>query len=173
MICFAYISENFNCLQVNCHTCIQRCWLDYNQLCNQILLTTYGPSWLTAFCQMFHNNYLYICIYIYIYNLIYLPIYCLCQVFVAVALWAFSTCSERGLPSSCDAWASHYNVFSCCRAWALGHRLNRCSSPSQLLPGMWGLLELGGNHALLHWRWILPPGDPSITIHSTGKGKES
>ena len=30
--------------------------------------------------------------------------------------WVFSSCSEQGLLSSCNAWASHYGSFSCCRA---------------------------------------------------------
>ena len=35
-------------------------------------------------------------------------------------VWAFSSCREQGLFSSCVAWASHCGGFSCCRAWALG-----------------------------------------------------
>ena len=33
--------------------------------------------------------------------------------------WAFPTWGKLGLHSSCDAWASHFNGFACCRAWAL------------------------------------------------------
>ena len=33
--------------------------------------------------------------------------------------WAFSSCGEQGLLSSCDVWASHHSGFSCCRAQAL------------------------------------------------------
>ena len=33
---------------------------------------------------------------------------------------AFSGCGEQGLLTSCGAWASHGNGFSCCRAQALG-----------------------------------------------------
>ena len=40
-------------------------------------------------------------------------------VFLAFA-WAFSSCSEWRLLSSCAVWASHYGGFSCCRAHALG-----------------------------------------------------
>ena len=49
----------------------------------------------------------------------------------------FSNCSEQGLLSGCDMWASRCGGFSCCRAqafahagfnsfgsWALEHRLN-------------------------------------------------
>ena len=32
---------------------------------------------------------------------------------------AFSSCRERGLLSSCSAWASHRGGFSCCGAQAL------------------------------------------------------
>ena len=47
-------------------------------------------------------------------------------------MWAFSSCNERGLLSSCLARASHwrafhYGGFSCCRAWAPGcARFNSC-----------------------------------------------
>ena len=34
---------------------------------------------------------------------------------------AFSSCSERGLLSSHDAWTSHCGGFSCYRAEAVGH----------------------------------------------------
>ena len=34
--------------------------------------------------------------------------------------WAFSSCRERGLLSSCGAWVSHCCGFSYCGAWALG-----------------------------------------------------
>ena len=34
---------------------------------------------------------------------------------------ALASCCERGLLSSCGAWASHCGGFSCCRASALGH----------------------------------------------------
>ena len=34
--------------------------------------------------------------------------------------WAFSSCSEQGLLSSCGAWASHCGGFSRCGARALG-----------------------------------------------------
>ena len=41
----------------------------------------------------------------------------------------FSSCSEQGLHSSCATPASHCGVFSCCRAWALGHvGFSSCSS---------------------------------------------
>ena len=35
-------------------------------------------------------------------------------------MWAFSSCSERGLLSSCSAQISHCSGFSRCRAWAPG-----------------------------------------------------
>ena len=35
-------------------------------------------------------------------------------------MWAFSSCGKRGLLSSCDAQASHWDHFSCCKAQALG-----------------------------------------------------
>ena len=49
--------------------------------------------------------------------------------------WAFSSCDEWGLFSSCSVWVSHYGGFSCNRAqavgvWALvvaGQELSTCS----------------------------------------------
>ena len=35
-------------------------------------------------------------------------------------VWAFSSCGERTLLSSCSVWAVHCGGFSCCKAWALG-----------------------------------------------------
>ena len=60
-----------------------------------------------------------------------------CWVFVAS--WAFSSCGEWGLLSSCGVRTSHCCGFSCCREWALGAwvseavvcRLNSC--------GFWAL----------------------------------
>ena len=46
----------------------------------------------------------------------------LCWVFVAV--WAFSSCGEQGLLSSCGAQASPCHGFSYCGDQALEHRLN-------------------------------------------------
>ena len=40
--------------------------------------------------------------------------------------WAFSSCGEQGLLSSCGAQASHCGGFSCCRVQALEHRLQCC-----------------------------------------------
>ena len=46
-----------------------------------------------------------------------------------VAVWAFSSCSEQGLLSSCGAWASHCGGFTCCGARALGYSgFGSCSS---------------------------------------------
>ena len=33
-------------------------------------------------------------------------------------------CGERGILLSCSVWASRWGGFSCCRAWALEHRLS-------------------------------------------------
>ena len=55
----------------------------------------------------------------------------------------FSSCSKRGLLSSCGTWASHCGGFSCCRSWALGSSgLSSCGSwalehsLSSLVPGL-------------------------------------
>ena len=39
-------------------------------------------------------------------------------------MWAFSSCIEQGLLSSCGAWASRCSGFSCWGAWALENRLS-------------------------------------------------
>ena len=33
--------------------------------------------------------------------------------------WFFSSCDEQGLLSICGVWTSHWDGFSCCRAWGL------------------------------------------------------
>ena len=48
-------------------------------------------------------------------------------------------CCEQGLLSRCSAWATHWGGFSCCRAWALEHRLSNCSSWVQLPCSTWDL----------------------------------
>ena len=42
--------------------------------------------------------------------------------------WAFSSCGEWGLLSSCEAWASHCGGFLCCQVQALELRLSSCGS---------------------------------------------
>ena len=45
----------------------------------------------------------------------------------------FSSCGERGLLSSCNAWASPCSGFSCCGAQALKCVDSRCSTWAQYL----------------------------------------
>ena len=50
---------------------------------------------------------------------------CLFYLFMAAlglhrCTWAFCSCGEWGLLSTCGAQASYWGGFSCCRAWALG-----------------------------------------------------
>ena len=58
-------------------------------------------------------------------------------------LWAFFSCSKRGLLSSCSVWASHCDGFSCCRAQALEHSgfsscgVGRSVVVAHMLCGMW------------------------------------
>ena len=60
---------------------------------------------------------------------------------VSVAVWAFPSCGEQGLLSTCGAWASHCSGFSGCRAQALGYsgsvivviRLSSCGAQGQQL----------------------------------------
>ena len=44
----------------------------------------------------------------------------LCWIFVAASELSLAV-NEQSLLSSCDAWASHSDGFSCCGARALGH----------------------------------------------------
>ena len=46
---------------------------------------------------------------------------------------AFSGCGERGLLSSCSAWASHFGGFSCCGAWASGSQASVVECMSSVL----------------------------------------
>ena len=67
------------------------------------------------------------------------------RAFSSCCMWAFSSCSERGLLFSCGVWASHHGGFSCCAARALGvwasvvvtRGLSSCGMRAQLLRGMW------------------------------------
>ena len=76
----------------------------------------------------------------------------------------FSSCSKRGLLSSCGAWASHCSGFSSCWARALGRAgfsgwsqpleqgLNSCGAGAWLLH-MCGIFpDQGSNPCLLHWQ---------------------
>jgi len=81
--------------------------------------------------------------YVYIHAHIYIHTYTFIYFFMAVlgchcCAWAFSSCSERWLLSSCSTWDSHFGGFSCCWtsvlgfssciSWALEHRLNSCGA---------------------------------------------
>ena len=54
--------------------------------------------------------------------------------------WAFSSCSEQGLPSSCGMLVSHCSGFSCSGAQALGHRgFSSWGTGASLPRGLWSL----------------------------------
>ena len=72
------------------------------------------------------------------------------------SVWTLSSCSERGLLSSCSAQASHSDGSSCCRAQALGYVgfgtcsnqalecwLSSCGIRAYLPGSMWNLPEAG------------------------------
>ena len=113
-----------------------------------------GHSHILPYCHEWLWWFLFFIIILFIY-------FWLCWGFVAV--WVSSSCGEQGLLYSCSAWASHCGGFSCCWAWALGHRLpivvacglNSCGS--QVLEhklnscGLWDLL--------LHSMWDLPESE--------------
>ena len=60
----------------------------------------------------------------------------------------FSSCGERGLLSSCSAWASHCSGFSCCGAQALRGVDSRCSTWAQYL-------QLLGSRAQTQQLWCM------------------
>ena len=77
-----------------------------------------NPQSKASFFSFFQADYsnLLICFYLFIHSFIFR----LCWVFVAAWAGPFSSCSERGLLSSCSAWDSHCSGFSCDRAQAPG-----------------------------------------------------
>ena len=55
--------------------------------------------------------------------------------------------------STCRAWASHCNGFSCCGAWALGHvSFNSYCTRAELPLGMWDLPGPGSDPCPTHWQ---------------------
>ena len=94
------------------------------------------------------------------------------------APWAFfSSCSERGILSSCCAEASHCSGFSCCWTWALGaqasvagahglsswgfqaleHRFNSCGTRAGYSVVCGIFLDQRSNLCLLHWQADFSP----------------
>ena len=65
----------------------------------------------------------------------------LCWVFVAAQ--AFPQLRRVAATLQLRCTASHSGGFSCCRAWALEHRLNSCGIRAQLLCSMWDLSRSG------------------------------
>ena len=66
-------------------------------------------------------------------------------------VWAFSSCKDWGLFSSCGVGASHCSGLSSCGVWALGARasvvvecvLSRCGAWTLLPNGTWDFPGLG------------------------------
>ena len=79
-------------------------------------------------------------------------------------------CCYAGASSSCSEQASHCGGLSCCRAWALEHRLSNCGTQAQMLRGMWDLLGPGlepVSPALAGGLLTtVPPGKPFIADYS-------
>ena len=84
--------------------------------------------------------------------------------------WAFSRCSEQGLPSSCDTGASHCGCFSCCGAWALKCGLSNCSTWAWLPHGTWKLPGPGTEPMFpaLAGRFLTtgPPGKSTLQFYT-------
>ena len=80
----------------------------------------------------------------------YLLLFFLALLGLCCCLWAFSSCSETGLLSSCGSRASYWDVFSCCRAQAL-----EFWGSAELLQGTWDLPRSGiKTHVPFISRWI-------------------
>ena len=81
-------------------------------------------------------------------------------------VWAFSTCSEQGLLSSCCAWASHCCGFSCHGAWALGPQPSVFGAQGPSCPEACGLFpEQGSNPCALNQQV-----DPQSLDHQESPG---
>ena len=87
----------------------------------------------------------------------------------SLLLGLFSSWGKQALLSSCSAWGSHCNGFSCCNAWVLGQA--SFSNSSTWVLQLW-LLDLV---ALWHVRSALEPVSPALagffTIEPPGKPK--
>ena len=59
--------------------------------------------------------------------------------YLCCCMWAFSSCREWEILSSCGAWASHCDGFSCCGFRTLEHRFSSSGIWVQLLCGLWNL----------------------------------
>ena len=78
----------------------------------------------------------------------------------SLLVWAFSSCSEWGLLSSCGAQSSHCGGFSCYRAQALGHTgFSSCDVWVWLPHACEIFLDSGSNLCSLHWQVDFSPLD--------------
>ena len=102
----------------------------FSYLCTQ--LCVFCIPWVVT-CKIsgFRSSYV-IWYMLYIIQYILYIIYYVCILAVmgfCCCVWAFSSCGDQGLLSSCGGWASHCGSFSCCRTWALGcSGFNSCGS---------------------------------------------
>ena len=102
-------------------------------------------------------------------------------------MWAFSSCGQQGLLSSCGAWASHCSGFPCCRAQAPGLRgavvvehglsfLVACGifpdQGSNLLPLRWQADSLPLSHQGVLVIIIILLGAPSTFSESSHEQKD-
>ena len=83
--------------------------------------------------------------------------------------WAFSSCGEWGLLSSCVARASHCGGFFCCRAWAPGTWASVLAAPGLGCCEACGIfLDQGSNPCPLHWQAdsyaLFQQGSPRMTF---------
>ena len=92
-------------------------------------------------------------------------IYLFLAVLSSLLLRLFFSCGEQKLLSSCGVQASHWGIFSCCRAWALGcegfsgcaswaleYRINSCGECGLVAPQHVGSSWIKLNLCLLYWQ---------------------
>ena len=99
------------------------CLIKYRSLCspwppNPLLSVSMKLPLLGTSCKWNHTAFslLYLAYFVYHVSKFLLIYLLLAELGPPCCVWAFCSCSEQGLPSSCGVWASHCDGFSCCRA---------------------------------------------------------
>ena len=117
------LQKNSSCWHENCIYHFKTCFFFFPQLplalCSSLLL-----SWSFRaqedLNELFKEQEKFQLILFFFLQICYFNFY-LFILFLAV----LGLCCCKKTFSSCDDWASHFSDFSCCRAWALGHKLQQ------------------------------------------------
>ena len=83
---------------------------------------------------------------------------------------AFSSCGQQELLSGCGVRAFHCSVFSCCRAWALGHVGSVVVALGLVAPACGIFPDQGLNPWPLHWQAESSPLDHQESPHLSHVG---